>query len=358
MKILIVENGYVDLIKSRVPLGNYFKSKGYNVMYACPKPPADSDIFDIDIDRSRLSILKLLLGIIKLVKIEKNAKIDTVLSFRLTSNIFNYFSSFFGKQKNRVAVITGLGYSFVYKTLKYSVLKYFISSFYKLAERRLSIITQNPDDLTDLGLKYGKVILGSGISEINNKEMLILQKKKSSFLNLLFVGRLLKSKGVKTAIKLFKKIHKYDNRIKLTIAGDIDDENPDSISSEFLSKIKNLPGVDFLSYVEDMEKVYQDCDILLFPSTYREGVPRTIIEALSFGLTIITTDSPGCKETVNDNGILTNKDDFILDAFHYINSLDKKQIIYNRKQSLIIFREKFSDKVIYPQYLEVIDLSI
>ena len=83
----------------------------------------------------------------------------------MTSNILNYFSSFFGVTKNRVAVITGLGYAFIYSGFKYKILKIIIAFFYKLAERRLVIVAQNSDDLKDLGLKRGKVILGSGIKD-------------------------------------------------------------------------------------------------------------------------------------------------------------------------------------------------
>ena len=351
MRILIIENGYRDLVSSRFPLGDFFENKGHFVRYACPKVPDNSDVYDLNINRSKFSPLLLLSSLMKLKKIEKDQKIDTVLSFRLTSNILNYFSSFFGLKKNRVAIITGLGYSFVYKKIKYRILKKIISSFYRLAEQRLSVVAQNKDDLVDLHLKNGQVILGSGVKQPDVKNSLLNESSKD--LNLLFVGRLLKSKGINDAINVFQEVQKHNRNIRLIIAGDIDMDNPDSISKEDLLRIKNIKGVEYLSYVENMKKIYSKCNILLFPSFYREGVPRVIIEALSYGLTIITKDMPGCRETISNNGVLLKKN-YVKDASNYINLISINDIINNKKESIKIFNEKFSSKVIFPKYLKTL----
>lgn len=350
MKILLIENGYRDLVNSRFPLGDYFKTKGHSVVYSCPNSPVNSGVYNINVSRSKFSLFQLITALFKLIKIEKKEEIEAVLSFRLTSNILNYFSSFF-KRKNRVAVITGLGYSFVYNNIKYKILKCIISFFYRLAERRLTIIAQNPDDLVDLGIKNGKVILGSGISE--NTFVNILDNNKRDSLNLLFVGRLLKSKGIERAINVFKEIQKSNKNVKLIIAGDIDKDNPDSVSVEYLSTVKEIKGVEYLSYVDNIQSVYSNCDILLFPSFYREGVPRVIIESLSYGLTVITMDMPGCRETINKNGILV-KYDYVFEASRYIQSISKEDLKANKNESLKIFKEKFSRSVIFPKYLKEI----
>ena len=72
-----------------------------------------------------------------------------------------------GKKKNRTAVITGLGYAFVYNTSKYKFMKFVISFFYRIAEKRIKIIAQNPDDLIDLGLSKSKVIFIYGTDVIS-----------------------------------------------------------------------------------------------------------------------------------------------------------------------------------------------
>ena len=350
MKILIIENGYRDLVNSRYPLSDFFISKGHKVFYTCPTPPASSGVYDLNISRNKFSLFSFIKCVKNLVEIENKESIDTILSFRLTSNILNYFSSFIGKKKNRTAVITGLGYAFVYNTSKYKFMKFIISFFYKIAEKRIKIIAQNPDDLLDLGLSKSKVIFGSGITSPSS---IVNNKNDSKHLKLLYVGRLLKSKGVEHAIETYKNVRKFNNKTKLIIAGGIDSENPDTISTSYLDEIKNIKGVEYLSYVDNIQEVYLNSDILLFPSIYREGVPRAIIEALSFGMTIITTNMPGCKETISNNGIFV-KNDFVVEATKYITSLSKENLKDNSLESLKLFDSKFSKQLIFPQYLDVI----
>ena len=350
MRILIIENGYRDLVNSRYPLADFFISKGHKVFYTCPTPPANSGIYDLNISRNKFSLRLLFKCVKNLREIENKESIDTILSFRLTSNILNYFSSFIGKKKNRTAVITGLGYAFVYNTSRYKFMKFIISFFYKLAEKRIKLIAQNPDDLLELGLSNSKVIFGSGITK---PFVSITNKYESKNLKLLYVGRLLKSKGLEHAINTYKKVRKFNNKTKLIIAGAIDSKNPDSISICYLDEIKNIEGVEYLSHVDNMQEVYLNSDILLFPSIYREGVPRAIIEALSFGMTIITTNMPGCKETISKNGIFV-KDDFVVEATKYIVSLSKENLKDNSLESLKLFESKFSKELIFPQYLDAI----
>ena len=105
MKILIIENGYRDLVNSRYPLADFFISKGHNVSYTCPTPPPKSGIYDLNISRNKFSLSSLIKCVKNLIEIENKENVDAILSFRLTSNILNYLSSFFGKKKNRTIYI-------------------------------------------------------------------------------------------------------------------------------------------------------------------------------------------------------------------------------------------------------------
>ena len=272
------------------------------------------------------------------------------LYFFIALSTWVYLPTPLGPKKRRFGVITGLGIVFVSDSTKNKILQSIITFFYRLAHKRLTIIAQNPDDLLDLGIINGHVILGSGISDAKPQDLLV---KDSQTLNLLFVGRLLKSKGIVQAIDVFEKLKLSNNQIKLIIAGEIDPNNPDSISNDYLEGIKILEGVEFLGYVENMNEVYSRSDILLFPSDYREGVPRSIIESLSYGLTIVTKDMPGCKETVLNNGIIT-KNNFTIEAVNYIETLTDMKIASNKQESISLFKTKFSEKVIFPKYSKII----
>ena len=349
MAILILENSYKDLVKSRIPLGSYFESKGAMVFYACPFPE-DSRISHISMSRNRLVVTELIQGSNSVNRLEKSLGLESVLSFRLIPNVLNYLASFRNKDVHRIAVITGLGYAFISTNKSYRIKfqRILIKIFYRMASKRIQIIAQNNDDLSDLGVKNGKVILGSGVESIlfNGNEV---QYKDS--INILYVGRLLKSKGISTIISVFERIKTRNNSFELTIAGTIDQDNPDSITEAELSEIKKKSGVNYLGYVDDMDTVYEECSVLFFPSTYREGVPRVLLEALRHGLTIVTRDMPGCKETINGNGYLIHEEEGIEGIIEYFLSLDHEKISDNYKKSRELFESTFSSHVIYPQYL-------
>jgi glycosyltransferase involved in cell wall biosynthesis len=353
MNILILENGYRDLILSRINLGRYLENKGHKVFYACPDPK-ESFIFNIEMNRSKLSIYEIYKSTKKLSKIEKLNSIDIVLSFRFIPNVLNYISSFLNHKAKRTSVITGLGVAFTLKNIKYRVISFFIKKLYKLSSYKTSIITQNPDDLITLGLTLkGNVVLGSGF--LNKNELMIHSryKKIEEPVTLLYVGRLLKSKGIDDAIDIFKKVSEHSAKFRLIIVGDVDEHNPDSIDDYNLSYIKKNPSIEFLGFLENLTDVYLRSDVLLFPSKYREGVPRAIIESLSYGLTIITKNMPGCKECVKSNGFLMDdcNQEILL---NYLKKINKETLLVNSLISRNLFETKFSSKVIYPQYEQII----
>lgn len=349
MKILIIENSFSDLKKSRLNLGNFLSINGFDVLYACPSPKKleGYKIFNLPMQRKSINPLFAINSIFLLRSILLKNRIDIVLSFRLYPNFLNFFSSFLLRNLRRVGVITGLGIAF---TSKNFFLKYLIKAFYRMAVLRLEIIAQNKDDLKELSIN-GKVIQGSGIRdpEIAPKNSIENQ------LNFLFVGRLLKTKGIYEAIKIFNSINNNNfNNKSLKIAGDIDTSNPDSITLDELNFLKKNKGVKFLGHVNNIEKEYYNSNIFLYPSSYREGVPRAIIEALSYGLTIITKDMPGCKETVRENGFLYRSFDDI-DLISYLNNINTLNLNNNSKKSIELFKNRFSSKIIFKEFLNFLN---
>lgn len=349
MKILLVENGFNDLKKSRFPLGSYFRSFGNEVFYACPDPKEEG-IFDLMMSRNSLAPIQLIKGFKKLNRLEKENTIQVVLSFRFIPNVLNYLASFRNRSVKRVSVITGLGFAFIAEnnSIGAIVQRNLIKLFYRIASRRIQIITQNPDDLVDLGVKNGKVVLGSGVE---STKLTATQVIHTESLKLLYVGRLLKSKGINTIISIFEQLKLTNISTSLTIAGTIDEANPDSITEAELSELKSKAGVNYLGFVSDMNFVYKECNVLLFPSTYREGIPRVILEALKHGLTIVTRDMPGCKETIDGNGYLICEEEGADRAIEYLLSLDSKKIIENSLKSRELFESTFCADIIYPQYM-------
>jgi glycosyltransferase involved in cell wall biosynthesis len=350
MKILIVENGFSDLKKSRIPLGKYFQSLGNEVYYACPDAK-EKGIHSISMSRNSLAPIQLFHGCVRLNNIELEHSIESVLSFRFIPNVLNYLASFRNRGVKRVAVITGLGYAFISTSNSLSAVfqRILIRLFYRIASNRIQIIAQNPDDLSELGVINGDVILGSGIKSIVTTPE---NDFHSDHIKLVYVGRLLRSKGILTAIEIFEILKSRSTSVSLTIAGTLDVDNPDSISEAELMLLRNKKGVNYLGFVNNIDSVYKECNVLLFLSNYREGVPRVILESLKNGLTIVTKDMPGCKETVRGNGFLLGDNGSVLEVVNYISGLNMKKLLENRRRSVDLFNDKFSAEVIYPQYLE------
>lgn len=349
MKILLIENGYNDLKKSRIPLGSYFQSLGNEVYFSCPDPK-ETGIFSISMSRNTLAPLQIINGGKRLIQLEQNNTFQAVLSFRLVPNVINYLASFRNRDVKRAAVVTGLGYAFVAtnNSGKAIVQRTLIKIFYRMASRRLKIITQNPDDLADLGVNNGSVILGSGIVKTGDEAKIVFDTESIKFL---YVGRLLKCKGIGTVVSIFEQMKLRNIKVSLTIAGTVDPDNPDSITEAELLDLRNRSGVNYLGFVSDLHSVYAKCNVLLFPSMYREGVPRVILEALKYGLTVVTRDMPGCKETIRKNGFLISENAGVDEVIQYLISLDSRKLLENRLHSKSLFDSKFSAEIIYPQYL-------
>ena len=129
-----------------------------------------------------------------------------------------------------------------------------------------------------------------------------------SSINFLFIGRMLKEKGIHdfaAAAEIIKQV--YPN-VQFTVLGELDLSNPGALQQSELDRLTSLNIINYLGQVDNVQKWIADSHIFVLPS-YREGVPRSTQEAMAIGRAIITTDVPGCRETVIDgvNGFLVEK---------------------------------------------------
>ena len=214
-------------------------------------------------------------------------------------------------------MLEGLGYAFTDQpeglSKKTQLIKKVQVMLYKIALPQLdTLIFLNPDDPKDLLDAYSikvkniEVLGGIGLN-LNNYSY---QSIKNTHLpiNFLFIGRLIKEKGIHdfiTAAKIVK--GKYPKTV-FTILGTTD---PDSLGGLQQSELESLISSDIINYpgqVDNVQRWLGDSHVFVLPS-YREGVPRSTQEAMAIGRPIITTDVPGCRETVTDgiNGFLVDK---------------------------------------------------
>lgn len=245
----------------------------------------------------------------------KKIKPDYVLSYTIKPVIYGTLAAWLAQVPHRYALITGLGYAFqnVEQGSKRNVFQILVHGLYQQAlSRSHKAFFQNPDDLKlfqDLKLLNDRIptviVNGSGVN-VTDFNVLPLpiaadQKIKISFL---LIARLLVDKGVHEyaeAAKIIK--HKYPH-VEFNLVGWID-ENPSAIRQQELDQWVASNTLNYWGKLSDVRPAIAESSVYVLPS-YREGTPRTVLEAMAMGRAIITTDAPGCRETVTDgdNGFL------------------------------------------------------
>ncbi|GHT88001.1 hypothetical protein FACS1894137_15970 [Spirochaetia bacterium] len=170
-------------------------------------------------------------------------------------------------------------------------------------------------------------------------------------MKLLFPARLLRDKGIFEYIGAAKAIRDIvKGKAIFIIAGDFDDENLASLKKDELLELLEDGYIEWIGYQKNMYDIYKSCDIVVLPSYYREGLPKSLIEAGAVGRPIITTDVPGCKECVIDgyNGLLVpvkNSSELAKAMLVLINNTDLR-LEYGQNSRILAEKEFSLDTVI------------
>lgn len=324
-KVLLIENSSEDFISSRLPYATYLVKNGWDVYALVPKSEANSVIQKAGINVSFYSLNRKNKGVFQLLKliplyrqvIKKN-EIDIIHSFRFQPNLINVLANFFNKRK-LILHVTGLGIAFSRKSFRYIAQKYLskIIFLFKLL-RADRIIVQNLMDKKEICVfnifsKKVSLILGSGVDINFFDPKKFSQKTSRTFYNIkdqtvifVCVTRLIWEKGIKEMVDAFESLHCEDKECLLWIVGWPDLDNPRHVELNYIEKFAHSNVVKFVGKEEDVRMRLSAANFFLFPSYYREGIPRSLLEALSMGKPIITTDMPGCNLTVEngENGFL------------------------------------------------------
>lgn len=200
----------------------------------------------------------------------------------------------------RVNAVAGMGYVFSSDDLGARLLRPFVRVLMRLAfgGANARLIVQNPDDRAWFereGIADPsriRLILGSGVDTARFVPR--AGPRAPGPVRVLLASRLLRDKGVFEYAEAAKRLRGMD--IQFLLAGDPDPGNPASIPA---AEIRSWPDIEWLGHVDDMPALLAGVDVFVLPS-YREGLPRGLIEAAACGLALVTTDVPGCREVVTD----------------------------------------------------------
>jgi glycosyltransferase involved in cell wall biosynthesis len=233
----------------------------------------------------------------------KRLKPDIIHHVTLKAAILGSVAAKLSGKRNVINAISGFGYNFT--DGRNGPLQIMIRLIMKMAfkSNHFYFILQNPDDvimMKELGFvpkNHYKLIKGSGVDLTEFLHTELIEKEK---LRILFPARILYDKGVMELIRAANLLKlKWNGKLMFVLAGDCDSDNKAVVSKEELEKYL-IPGyIEWIGFRKDMISQYQQSDIVVLPS-YREGLPKSLIEACAIGRPIITTDVPGCRECVID----------------------------------------------------------
>jgi len=236
--------------------------------------------------------------------------------------LINRFSSKF-KNTLFVASITGLGSL----SLSTKFIDRFLWILVKMIYRKVlilpnvKVIFENTDDMkqfVDAELVCSEqvsLVNGAGVST----EKFTPSGDKYSKFTVVLVARLIVDKGIREYISAAKILRQRNSEVELLLVGDVDPSNISSMTQSEIDMAVNNGYIKHLGFREDVEKIYQRSHVACLPS-YREGLPKSLIEAAACGLPIITTNVPGCRQMVDSgrNGILVPS----MDAFSLANAIE------------------------------------
>ena len=373
-QILIVSNEILSLINFRSSLIEYLITSGYRVTVLIPKEKYNFENklkklrnkgveFKLySLSRTGLNPFFDLFSYISIKKVISEIAPDIVIAYTAKPVIYTGIAVSNLSKIKYYPMITGLGYGFTYGTgIKRKLIKKLMIYLYKKGlKNSKGIIFQNSDDKNEfsklkiIGANNSKYIVnGSGVDL--NVYSFSRPPKKHIFLML---SRLLIDKGIREYAEAARIVKSFYPNVIFRLAGRLD-ENPSCIKSNELKFWIAKGYIEYLGEISSVHKSLSSCRYYVLPS-YREGTPRSVLEALATGRPVITTDVPGCRETVihEKNGLLVPPKNSQSLANAMINLIEKSdEEIYNMGiESFNLSKNKYDVVKINKNILKIINL--
>lgn len=318
------------------------------------------------LNRGGLNPLADIVATYRLSKKIKAINPDLVFSYFSKPVIFGTLAAKLAKVPHVIGMLEGLGYTFTEQpeglSKKTQLIKKIQIFLYKIALPQLDqLIFLNPDDPKDLLEKHAiiaknvEVLGGIGLNLDHYK----YSENFNSNISFIFIARLLAEKGIHDYIKAAKIVKEKYPSVKFTVLGAIDKEALGSLKEEELESLVKTNIIEYPGHVSNVSEWIENSSVFVLPSYYREGVPRSTQEAMAIGRAVITTDVPGCRETVVDgvNGFLVPKWDPEALAEKMIYFIEHpEQVRLMGAESYKIAVEKFDAKKVNQRLVNILGL--
>ena len=370
-KILISVNTAWNLLNFRAGLINELISSGFEVIALAPKDKYVAELellgcrfVHLEMDNKGTHPVRDVLLLWRYFRFLKTEKPDLCLFYTVKPNVYGSLaSSLCGIPF--INNVSGLGAVFI----QGGWLRRLVSALYSLAFRNSNrVFFQNRDDL---GLfienrlvkkEFTDVLPGSGINLHRFTPVGNANKKPiTSPFRFLLIARMLKDKGILEFVNAAQLLKKLDLNAEFCLLGFLDVQNPAAISSEQMKEWTDQGFVKYLGVSDDVRQHIASADCIVLPS-YREGTPRTLLEAAAMGKPIVTSNVVGCKEVVEHgvNGFLceVNNAEDLARKMQEMLVLSEDQRKGMGQNGRLKMEKEFDENIVIQKYLQAIDLAL
>jgi glycosyltransferase involved in cell wall biosynthesis len=330
-KVLFVVNDAAFFVSHRLPIAQQLIEEGYEVHLATSGEtlPIYNEMglsfHKLGVSRKGTRPLSELRLIWQLFKLFTGLQPDLVHLVTIKPYLYGGIAAKMANVPAVVSAVSGLGFVLMATGFKAKFLKAVLYPLYKFSfsHKNQIIIFQNNDDanfLVDwkvIRASKARLIRGSGV-DLSAYQYSAEPKEK---IVITFVARLLTGKGIREFINASRIIHSNGKEVNFWVVGDLDEGNPESITKAEVASWKDLSNVKFFGFQSNVAELYSKSNIACLPS-YREGLPKSLVEAAACGRAVITTDVPGCRDAIESNktGLLVpvNNAVALADAIEYL----------------------------------------
>lgn len=370
-KICVLAGYAPSLINFRGPLLAAMGHSGHDVCASAPEEDhqvVDAlatlgvDYFQVPMSRAGIDPGGDLLYFFRLWKAFRRRRPDMVLAYTIKPVTFGLLAARFAGVKRRVALVTGLGYVFMDGALlRKRVIRWIACHLYRWAlQGSEQIFFQNPDDQEEFA-RLGILAPDARVCLVNGSGVDLARYREAPVADgptFLMIARLLRDKGVVEYVQAAILVKARYPEARFILVGGLD-PNPAAISNEEIEAWVAAGAIEYWGELSDVRPALASCSVYVLPS-YREGTPRTVLEAMAVGRAIITTDAPGCRETVEQggNGFLVpvrNADSLAEAMFRLIET--PELVCAMARRSREIAKEKYDVKKVNAMMLKAMGLA-
>ena len=371
MKIMFVANYMWDIYIFRAGVLRALVDDGHDVIAVAPddkridmeKAIPGLRTISINLNKRGMNPVEDLKLVRDLYKIYRSENPDLIFHYTIKPNIYGTLAAKLANKKS-VAILTGLGYSFIQKSA-ISKIAIFLYKFSLKFSKEIWVLNED-DKLTLLSKNIGnkeKIFILPGEGTDCERFKPLKKERENNKIVFLMIARAFLDKGFKEyeeSAKILKE--KYKEKIEFWYLGALGENAVSGITKEYMDKLVKTGVLNYLGTVDKPELIIKECDVIVLPS-YREGISKTLLEGGAMGKPIIASNVTGCKEIVENNktGYLVeikNVDDLVEKMDKFINLSDEEREKMGKLGREKILKE-FDEKIIIDIYRrKIIELSL